>query len=216
VSSMVLSNAYGAWWFQNDGITNWFLTSAYLNTLSLIQVQPPLSNGLYAKFYTNTGSIPNSNGPPSVSGGSNWGTPITGIFNNTLWTGSNTPGPTNFIYYGNNYGAYPAGNGNYSGIYSGFIFSAAGGTIQFQIVTDDGMRLDFNGVNAINQWQQQGATTYTSASLTLPAGYTPIIMRWYDTGGGGASIMSYNINGAGFTSNGTGVFFYAQSNITQL
>ena len=35
VSSMTLSNSYGAWWFTNDGITNWFLTNAYLNTLYL-------------------------------------------------------------------------------------------------------------------------------------------------------------------------------------
>jgi hypothetical protein len=99
---------------------------------------------------------------------------------------------------------------------SGFIFSSGGGTIQFRIVTDDGFRLDFNGANAINQWQQQGATTYTSASLSLPAGYTPILMRWYDTGGGGAATMEYNINSAGYTSNGTNVYFYATSNITQV
>ena len=98
---------------------------------------------------------------------------------------------------------------------SGFIFSGAGGNIQFRIVTDDGFRLDFNGVNAINQWQQQGATTYTSGVLTLPSGYTPIVMRWYDTGGGGAATMEYNINSTGYTSNGTNVYFYATSNITQ-
>lgn len=33
ISSMVLSNSYGAWTFLNDGITNWFLTDAYLNTM---------------------------------------------------------------------------------------------------------------------------------------------------------------------------------------
>lgn len=35
VSSMTLSNSYGAWWFNNDGINKWFLTSAYLNTFYL-------------------------------------------------------------------------------------------------------------------------------------------------------------------------------------
>ena len=36
VSSMILSNSYGAWTFMNDGITNWFLTHAYLNTLGIL------------------------------------------------------------------------------------------------------------------------------------------------------------------------------------
>ena len=40
VSSMVLSNTYGAWWFLNDGITNWFLTSAYLNSVTLVEPAP--------------------------------------------------------------------------------------------------------------------------------------------------------------------------------
>lgn len=40
VSSMVLSNTYGAWWFQNDGLTNWFLTSTYLNSVTLVEPTP--------------------------------------------------------------------------------------------------------------------------------------------------------------------------------
>jgi hypothetical protein len=40
VSSMTLSNAYGAWWFMNDGLTKWFLTDAYLNNFYLL---PPVS-----------------------------------------------------------------------------------------------------------------------------------------------------------------------------
>lgn len=33
VSSMALSNSYGAWTFLNDGLTNWFLMDAYRNSL---------------------------------------------------------------------------------------------------------------------------------------------------------------------------------------
>jgi hypothetical protein len=217
VSSMALSNAYGAWWFQNDGMTNWFLTSAYLNSLSIIQPTPPYFPGLWVKSYANTSQIPNSNGPATSSGSSsNWGALLTTTYNGNIFAGSNTPGASSYIYYGNNYGIAPSGNNNYSLIMSGLIYSAGGGTIQFRIVTDDGFRLDYNGANAINQWQQQGATTYTSATLSMPAGYTPIIMRWYDTGGGGAATMEYNMNGAGYTSNGTNVYFYAASNITQV
>jgi hypothetical protein len=35
VSSMILSNSYAAYWFTNDGMTNWFLTDAYLNSVWL-------------------------------------------------------------------------------------------------------------------------------------------------------------------------------------
>ena len=216
VSSMTLSNQYGAWWFQNDGLTNWFLTTAYLNSIPIIQALPPYLAGLWVKFYTNTGSQPSSNGPPASNGGNNWGTPITGTMTGTLFNGSNTPGASSVIYYGNNFSALPQGNANYSGVYTGFFYSAVGGTVIFQMATDDGMRVDFNGSNVLLSWIPQGEATYTSASLPLSAGYTPILMRWYDTGGGGASRFLWNINSSGYTSNGAGVFFYATSNITQL
>jgi hypothetical protein len=35
VSSMILSNAYGAWTFTNDGLRTWFLTNTYRNTFYL-------------------------------------------------------------------------------------------------------------------------------------------------------------------------------------
>ena len=82
-------------------------------------------------------------------------------------------------------------------IYTGFIYSASGGTIQFQFNTDDGMVVFFNGVNVLQSWAGQGDTQYTSGSITLPAGYTPIVSRWYDGGGGGQSILRTNINGGG-------------------
>jgi hypothetical protein len=216
VSSMTLSNTYGAWTFMNDGLTNWFLTNAYLNSLGIVQPTPPFLPGLWVKSYANTGQQPDSNGPATFTGSSgNWGALLTTTFNGNIFANSNTPGPSSYVYYGNNYGIAPSGNNNYSLIMAGAMFSAAGGTIQFQVVTDDGFRLDYNGANAILSWRGQGATTYTSAVLTMPAGYTPIVMRWFDTGGGGASIMSYNMNGTGYTSNGTNVYFYATSNITQ-
>ena len=219
VSSMSLSQTFGAWTFMNDGFTKWFLTDVYQNTFP-VQCNISYLPGLWAKFYTNTGSIPDSNGPPGNSAGSSgsgWGTALTGTFTSgpTGVNGSNTPGPTNIIHYGNNDGYQPVSTYNYSAVYSGFMYSASGGTIQFQMQTDDGMRVDYNGANVIIAWQQQGATNYNSASLTMPAGFTPIVIRWYDTGGGGQSILWYNINGAGYVMDGTGVYYYAQSNIDQ-
>lgn len=46
VSSIVLSNRFGAWTFMNDGITTWFLTDAYLNSLVYSPAIPPAA-GLY-------------------------------------------------------------------------------------------------------------------------------------------------------------------------
>ncbi len=217
VSSMTLSNAFGAYWFQNDGINKWFLADAYLNTAVIVQPGPGFFPGLYVKTYANTGSIPNSNGPPTSSGsGNNWGALLTTTFNGNIFAGSNTPGPSSYIYYGNNFGVAPSGNNNFSYIATGLFYSAAGGTVLFQMETDDGMLINFNNGAALVNWNQQGQTTYTSGTITLPAGYTPITIRWYDTGGGGASLFRWNINGTGYTSNGTGVFFYALSNITQV
>ena len=155
------------------------------------------ANFLFTTFFANTGSIPNSSGPTLAGGsGTNWG---------ALIQSAQALNPINF---GNNVGYYPAGAYNYSALTTGFVYSATSGTIQFQGTTDDGLIVNFNGTNVINQYQQQGATTYYSASLTLPAGYTPIRITWYDTGGGGQYQISYSINGGAYTNDGTGRFYH--------
>lgn len=62
ISSIALSNRYGAWTFTNDGFTQWLLTEAYFNTLALIQ---PTGDSLYAFTsitFTNA-TATGSNGP---------------------------------------------------------------------------------------------------------------------------------------------------------
>ena len=155
---------------------------------------------LFTTFFANTGSIPNRSGPVIAGGnGTNWGSII---------QAAQALDP---IYFGNNHGVSIAGNANYSAITTGFVYSASVGTIQFQGVTDDGLIVNFNGVDVIDQYQQQGATTYYSGSRTLPAGYTPIRITWYDTGGGGAYDIYFSINGAAYTNAGTGVYFHLAS-----
>ena len=206
-----LAEGYLAWkWGINSFLAPshpWYTTQPVLPGSA-----PPYFTGLWAKFYTQTAS-PSMDGPT----GGGWGTAITGTFTGgpagTL--NSNTPGATSVIHYGNNDGYIPAGNSSYSGIYTGFFYSATSGTIAFQMVTDDGMVIYFNGTNVLQSWTPQGATTYTSGTVTLPAGYTPILSRWQDGGGGGQSILRYSINGGGFTEDGTGRYFYLPSNITQ-
>lgn len=151
---------------------------------------------LLTTFFANTGSIPNRSGPVIAGGnGTNWGAVI---------QAAQALDP---IYFGNNHGMSVNGNANYSAITTGFVYSASVGTIQFQGVTDDGLIVNFNGVDVIDQYQQQGTTTYYSGSRTLPAGYTPIRITWYDTGGGGSYDIYYSINGGAYTNAGTGVYF---------
>jgi hypothetical protein len=53
VSSLTLSNTFGAWTFMNDGLTNWFLTNAYTNTFPLIEsrfTNPASIAGIQAWF----------------------------------------------------------------------------------------------------------------------------------------------------------------------
>ena len=214
-----LSNAFGTATFLSDGIRSWRTIGMYDGS-STPALPVSFLPGLWAKFYTNGGS-PDSNGPPGNSAGtsgSGWGTPIIGTFTSgpTGTNGSNTPGPTSIIHYGIDNGYVPGGNNNYQAIYTGFIYSGSGGTIQFRVLTDDGFRVDYNGANVILSWQGQGATYYYSSVLTMPAGYTPIVMRWFDGGGGGQSWMWYSMNGGSYNDDGTGVYFYATSNKTQL
>lgn len=69
VSSMVLSQTFGAWTFMNDGLTNWFLTDVYNNTFPIFlnkganipKSVSGLSLWLDATDPTNGGAIPSAN-----------------------------------------------------------------------------------------------------------------------------------------------------------
>lgn len=73
VSSIILSNTYGAWTFMNDGITKWFLTNAYLNTLTFVGPNPtglPLGPAVRYSFlstnYSGTGPVSNVGSNTSI------------------------------------------------------------------------------------------------------------------------------------------------------
>ncbi len=90
VSSMVLSNSYGAWTFMNDGITKWFLTNAYLNTLYTFGVNNYVTTNLvYFLDAGNTSSYPGS--------GSTW-TNLMGTGNNVTLYNSPTYSSANGGY----------------------------------------------------------------------------------------------------------------------
>jgi hypothetical protein len=68
VSSMTLSNAYGAWWFMNDGLTKWFLTEAYLNSLTLVTSSGPTLSLIPAARYSFLSTNYSGSGPATNIG----------------------------------------------------------------------------------------------------------------------------------------------------
>lgn len=66
ISSIALTNNYGAWTFTNDGLTQWYIAEAYFNTLAVLG---PPSDSLYpftSITFTNAGAT-GSNGPSLAS-----------------------------------------------------------------------------------------------------------------------------------------------------
>jgi hypothetical protein len=193
---------------QKWGLSTSFpLTQPYakIPPAATLAVTPALQISYYANylmttFYANTGNIPDASGPTDQGGnGSYWGSII------------QTAQALNPIAFGNNLGVSINGNANYSCITTGYVYSATTTTIQFLGYTDDGLIVNFNSTNVIYQYQRQGSTAYYSSTVTLPAGYTPIRITWYDSGGGGDYRIYFSINGAGFINDGTGVFYHLTS-----
>lgn len=197
VSSMALSNAYGAWTFMNDGITNWFLMDAYRNSLGIIPQPPSYSNFLWTQFRNMTSSTPSF-----TAGGSGWGNAI------------GTPGAYNPINFQD--GDSRAGQSDFVGIVcKGYFFSSSNTTVNFRIIVDDGGYVWFNNTGVItNAWILQGDTTYTSATLNVTAGYTPFQFNFYEWGGGMTCELYYSIAGGAYQSDGTGRFFHDPSSKT--
>jgi hypothetical protein len=96
--SLALSNAYGAWWLANDGISKWFILDAYLNSLYLA---PTLT------FTIVTIGLINNVDAATYTSGSTW-TALVGN-NQTIFgsgtTTTSTPGGENAIVFnGSGYG----------------------------------------------------------------------------------------------------------------
>ena len=69
-----------------------------------------------------------------------------------------------------------------------FTFSA--GTYNFIAAADDGVRVWVDGDLIINQWKEQGETTYT-AMKTLTAGSHTVVMEYYENGGGAVARLRW-------------------------
>jgi hypothetical protein len=66
----------------------------------------------------------------------------------------------------------------------------AAGTYFFSVTADDGVRLYVDGNPVIDQWVDQGATTYTDIRQ-LSAGTHTIVMEYYENTGGAVAQMNY-------------------------
>jgi hypothetical protein len=150
------------------------------------------SNFLWTRFYNITSSGPSTNGP----GSSGWGSLI------------GTAGAYNPINYQD--GDSRIGQSDQVGVISkGFMYSASATVVTFRTVSDDGILVIFNGTNVINNWTLHGDTTDTSASVTLPAGYTPIELRFFEWGGGFTCELYWSVGSTGtYVSDGTSRMFH--------
>ena len=149
------------------------------------------SNFLWTRFYNIT-SDPSINGP----GSSGWGSLI------------GTAGAYNPINFQDSDARI--GQSDYVGVISkGFMYSATTTVVTFRTNSDDGIVVFFNGVNVLQNWTYHGDTINNSASVTLPAGYTPIELRFFEWGGGFTCELYWSVGSTGtYVSDGTGVMFY--------
>jgi len=155
------------------------------------------SNFLWTRFY-NIVSDPSINGP----GSSGWGTLVgtAGAYN-----------PINFqvgdarITISDLYGV----------VSKGFMYSATTTVVTFRTFSDDGIVVYFNGNTVISNWTYHGDTQNDSASVTLPAGYTPIEVRFFQWEGGATCELYWSVGSTGtFVSDGTGVMFYNDTSLS--
>lgn len=149
------------------------------------------SKSLWTRFYNIT-SDPSINGPGSSGWGSLIGT-----------AGAYTP--INFQD-----GDSRIGQSDFVGVISkGFMYSASATVVTFRTVSDDGIVVYFNGAPVIQNWTYHGDTVNDSASVTLPAGYTQIELRFFEWGGGFTCDLSWSVGSTGtYTTDGAGRMFH--------
>jgi hypothetical protein len=151
---------------------------------------------LYTKVFNLPNNYPSTLGPSAYG----WGRAIA------------SPGPKNPLSYTEIDINGLTGQSNYYGIISkGFVYSPSNTTIQFRTTSDDGVYLQFNGTPAISNWTLHGPTLDYSSSLTLRAGYTPILLNCFNWAVNGTYLLEYSIGGNAWTADGTGTLYYNAS-----
>ncbi|MEP6915942.1 MAG: PA14 domain-containing protein, partial [Acidobacteriota bacterium] len=85
---------------------------------------------------------------------------------------------------------------NFSVRWTGKVQAPVTGTYRFSTVSDDGIRLTVNGQQVINNWTDHGATTNTSAAISLTAGVKySITLEYYEKGGDATARLQWSYTG---------------------
>jgi hypothetical protein len=141
-------------------------------------------DGLYATIYVLT--FTDGSTAPSIDGpsGTGWG--------RQLWAGP----ITDAVNINDLYLQQRAGRGDYACVQiAGYIYSDVATTATFSATADDGVAIYLNGTNTLSAgaWIYQGPTTYTSAAVTLNAGYNPLRILYFEGGGGSQLNFAFKI-----------------------
>jgi hypothetical protein len=143
-------------------------------------------DGLYATLYnltyTDGSTVPSINGPGNAGWGSKlWSGPIINLVNIDDAFLTTRIRQSDYVLAD----------------IGGYLYSPVATTVIFQVTSDDGSALYFNGTNVINAaaWTYHGATTYTSASVTVNAGYNPFRLFYFEGAVTGVLTMSYQLAG---------------------
>lgn len=140
-------------------------------------------DGLYAALYnmtiTDNTTLPSINGP----GGSGWGA--------KLWSGP-IPDLVNID------AAYLLARTKQTKYIladiGGYLYSPVATTILIQVTSADGSTVSFNGTSlGAGAWSYHSATTYTSPSLTVNAGYNPFRLLFFVGPEDAILTMSYKL-----------------------
>ena len=89
----------------------------------------------------------------------------------------------------------PDGVSEYGYIFSGYLFVPSTGTYTFYLESNDGGRLFINGKELINNDGLHGAKE-ESGKINLNKGYYPILVKYFQAGGGQKLIVSWQLAGS--------------------
>ena len=135
---------------------------------------------LYNLTYTDGSTVPSINGPGNAGWGAKlWSGPLLDIVNIDDAFLTRTIKQSDYILAD----------------IGGYIYSPVATTVTFQVTSDDGSALYFNGTNVINAaaWTYHGSTTYTSAAVTVNAGYNPLRLLYFEGAVTAGLTMSYKL-----------------------
>lgn len=150
---------------------------------------------LYNMTYTDGVTIPSING----AGGAGWGA--------KLWSGP----ILDVVNINDAYLTQKIRQSDYVlADVGGYLYSPIATTVTFQVTSDDGSALYFNGINVISAsaWTYHGTTTYTSATLTVNAGYNPLRLLFFEGAVTALLTMSYKLDGGPYQQLLSCNFFY--------